>query len=129
MTPELMVEKIKDAIDNRKGRDIEVIPLAEKTIIADYFVICSGTSTTHLRGIADEVIEKLEKEGVVAAHVEGYETATWILIDFLDVVVHIFQQSEREFYNLEKLWNGSAAGRKKAETAASSAPAEKQELG
>ena len=75
MTPELMVEKIKDAIDNRKGRDIEVIPLAEKTIIADYFVICSGTSTTHLRGIADEVIEKL--------------------------------------------WNGSAAGRKKAENAAS----------
>ena len=61
MTPELMVEKIKDAIDNRKGRDIEVIPLAEKTIIADYFVICSGTSTTHLRGIADEVIEKMEK--------------------------------------------------------------------
>ena len=119
MTPELMVEKIKDAIDNRKGRDIEVIPLAEKTIIADYFVICSGTSTTHLRGIADEVIEKLEKEGIVAAHVEGYETATWILIDFLDVVVHIFQQSEREFYNLEKLWNGSAAGRKKAEKAAS----------
>ena len=119
MTPELMVEKNKDAIDNRKGRDIEVIPLAEKTIIADYFVICSGTSTTHLRGIADEVIEKLEKEGIVAAHVEGYETATWILIDFLDVVVHIFQQSEREFYNLEKLWNGSAAGRKKAENAAS----------
>ncbi len=119
MTPELMVEKIKDAIDNRKGRDIEVIPLAEKTIIADYFVICSGTSTTHLRGIADEVIEKLEKEGIVAAHVEGYETATWILIDFLDVVVHIFQQSEREFYNLEKLWNGSAAGRKKTENAAS----------
>ena len=108
-----MVEIITEAIDDRKGRDIEVIPLAEKTIVADYFVIASGSSTTHLRGIADAVMEKMEKEGVNVAHLEGYETASWILLDYLDVVVHIFQQSEREFYNLEKLWQGSAAGRKK----------------
>lgn len=115
MLPEKMVEIITEAIDDRKGRDIEVIPLAEKTIVADYFVIASGSSTTHLRGIADAVMEKMEKEGKNVAHLEGYETASWILLDYLDVVVHIFQQSEREFYNLEKLWQGSAAGRKKAE--------------
>ncbi|MBP1587572.1 MAG: ribosome silencing factor [Clostridia bacterium] len=115
MLPEKMVEIIKEAIDDRKGRDIEVIPLAEKTIVADYFIIASGSSTTHLRGIADAVMEKMEKEGVNVAHLEGYETASWILLDYLDVVVHIFQQSEREFYNLEKLWQGSAAGRKKSE--------------
>ena len=113
MLSERMVEIITEAIDDRKGRDIEVIPLAEKTIVADYFVIASGSSTTHLRGIADAVMEKMEKEGVNVAHLEGYETASWILLDYLDVVVHIFQQSEREFYNLEKLWQGSAAGRKK----------------
>ncbi len=113
MTPEVMADKIKKIIEDRKGKDIEVIPLADKTIITDYFVIASGSSTTHLRGMADEVIDELEKEGVKPAGVEGYDTASWILIDFLDVVVHLFQQSEREFYNLEKLWNGTAAAKRK----------------
>ena len=108
-----MADKIKKIIEDRKGKDIEVIPLADKTIITDYFVIASGSSTTHLRGMADEVIDELEKEGVKPAGVEGYDTASWILIDFLDVVVHLFQQSEREFYNLEKLWNGTAAAKRK----------------
>lgn len=113
MTPEVMADKIKKIIEDRKGKDIEVIPLADKTIITDYFVIASGSSTTHLRGMADEVIDELEKKGVKPAGVEGYDTASWILIDFLDVVVHLFQQSEREFYNLEKLWNGTAAAKRK----------------
>jgi len=104
METDILVQKIKEAIDDRKGKDIEVINISEKTIVADYFIITSGTSTTHLRGIADSIIEKLEKEGLNPSHVEGYESATWILLDYLDVVVHIFLQSEREFYSLEKLW-------------------------
>ena len=115
MTSEAMTEKIKSIIEDRKGKDIEVIPLADKTIVTDYFVIASGSSTTHLRGMADEVIHELGKLGVKPAGVEGYDTASWILIDFLDVVVHLFQQSEREFYNLEKLWNGTAAAKRKNE--------------
>ena len=115
MTPEAMAEKIKSVIEDRKGKDIEVIALADKTIITDYFVIASGTSTTHIRGMADEVIFELGKLGVKPAGVEGYDTASWILIDFLDVVVHIFQQSECEFYNLEKLWSGTAAAKRKNE--------------
>ncbi len=113
MTPKEMADKIRGIIDDRKGKDIEIIPLADKTIITDYFVIASGSSTTHLRGMADELIFEMGKEGVKPAGVEGYDTATWILIDFLDVVVHLFQQSEREFYNLEKLWNGTAAAKRK----------------
>lgn len=115
MTPEAMAEKIRTVIEDRKGKNIEVIPLADKTIVTDYFVIASGSSTTHLRSLANEVIVELEKEGVKPAGVEGYDTASWILIDFLDVVVHLFQQSEREFYNLEKLWNGTAAAKLKTE--------------
>ena len=66
--------------------------------------MCSGTSSTHLRGIADLVEEKLEEKGIKCAHLEGYDTASWILMDYLDVVVHIFLESEREFYNIERLW-------------------------
>ncbi|MBQ7444806.1 MAG: ribosome silencing factor [Clostridia bacterium] len=115
MVADVMVEKIKKVLEDRKAKNIEVIPLADKTIVTDYFVIASGTSTTQLRGMADEVIAELKKEGVTPMGVEGYDSASWILIDFLDVVVHLFQQSEREFYNLEKLWSGTAAAKRKNE--------------
>lgn len=104
MDSKAMADKIVDIIDDRKGRKIEVIEIKDLTVVTDYFVICSGTSTTHLRGIADEVVHKMEQEGVKCAHTEGYDTASWILLDFLDVVVHLFLESEREYYNIERLW-------------------------
>ena len=111
-----MAEKIKGIIDDRKGKSIDIIDLRELTIVADYFVIASGTSTTHLRGIADEVMFKMEEAGIKPLHVEGYDTASWILLDYNDVIVHIFLQSEREFYNLEKLWKqGGSMSKKVAE--------------
>ncbi len=110
-----MVEIITAAMEDRKSKNVEVINVTEATIVTDYFVIASGTSTTHLRGIADEVIEKMEQAGINAAHLEGYETAQWICIDFTDVVVHIFLQSEREFYNIERLWRTGGTYNKKEE--------------
>ena len=104
MDSKVMADKIVNIIDDRKGKRIEQIEIKDITVVTDYFVIASGTSTTHVRGIADEVQFKMEQEGVKCAHIEGYETASWILLDFLDVVVHIFLEEERQFYNLERLW-------------------------
>ena len=85
-------------------KDIEVINIEEKTIVADYFIICTGTSTTQVKGLADEVVFLLKQEGKEPARIEGYDSGSWILVDYLDVVVHVFLQSEREFYSLDKLW-------------------------
>lgn len=104
MDSEKMVEIITAAMDDRKCRDIEKLAVKDATVVTDYFIIGTGTSTTHLKGIAGEIIEKMEQAGHPAARVEGYDTASWICIDFIDVVVHLFLQSEREFYGIEKLW-------------------------
>ncbi len=104
METEKMVEIITNAMDDKKCKSIEKINVTGATIVTDYFIIGTGTSTTHLKSIAGEIMEKMEEAGLPAAHVEGYETAQWICLDFIDVVVHLFLQSEREFYNIEKLW-------------------------
>jgi ribosome-associated protein len=113
MDSKVMADKIVNIIDDRKGKRIEQIEIKDITVVTDYFVIASGTSTTHVRGIADEVQFKMEQEGVKCAHIEGYETASWILLDFLDVVVHIFLEEERQFYNIERLWRNGGSYRPK----------------
>lgn len=100
---QLMEETVK-ILDGRKAKNIEVIHTEKLGSVTDYFIICSGTSSTHLRGIADEVLDKLKERGLTCAHLEGYDTARWILLDYLDIVVHIFQESDREYYNIERLW-------------------------
>ena len=105
MTSKEIAEKIKTILDSKKALNIETIEVGEKTILADYFVIASGTSVTHVKSLADEVAYQLKTEHQLAPdHVEGESTARWILIDYKDVVVHIFHPEEREFYSLEKLW-------------------------
>ena len=100
-----LADKIVEILDKKKGVDIELIPVAEKTVLADYFVICSGTSSTHIKALADEVEYMLKRDyEVVPDHIEGRETGRWILLDYKDVVVHIFHPEERANYNLEKLW-------------------------
>ncbi len=106
--------KIEAILEDRKGKQIEIIDTSNVTIVTDYFIICSGTSTTHLRGLADDVLDKLRKEGLTCAHVEGYDTARWILLDYLDVVVHLFLEEERDFYSLERLWRSGSAERMRA---------------
>ena len=99
------LSKIVEFLDEKKARDIQNVNIEGISILADYFVICSTTSTTHVRSLADNLIEKMKENGVEVNHIEGYETARWILLDYGDIIVHIFHEDERKFYNLERLWS------------------------
>lgn len=100
-----LADDVVRILDDRKAKTIEVIQTEKLDAVTDYFIVCSGTSSTHLRGIADAVLEKLKEErNLECTHIEGYDTAAWILLDYIDVVVHIFREEEREYYNIERLW-------------------------
>ena len=87
-----------------KARDIKLLHVSDKTVMTDYFVICSGTSNTQIRALSGEVEYKLGKRGIAPLHIEGYDGGTWIAMDYAHVMVHIFSREQREFYKLEKLW-------------------------
>ncbi len=91
-------------LDNKKGIDVKIIPVASKIDIVDYFVICSGMSNTHIKALADEVEYQLVEAGVKLKSYEGRGNNTWILVDFGEVVVHVFSREARDFYNIEKLY-------------------------
>ena len=91
-------------LDNKKAVDIEAIETTERTIVSDYFVIANGTSNTHVKALADEVEFELGKLGVEPLHVEGRATG-WILLDYNEVLIHIFTKESRDYYNLERLWS------------------------
>ncbi len=100
-----MAEKIVSILDEKKAVDIEMIPVAEKTVLADYFVIATGTSSTHIKSLSDEVEFVMKNEHkIVSDHVEGMSTGRWVLLDYKDVVVHIFHPEDRAHYSLDKLW-------------------------
>lgn len=99
-----MVDKIVEILDSKKAKDINVISIENISSLSDYFVICNGTSSTHIKTLADELEEKMEELGLRCYHKEGYNSARWILLDYGDVVVHIFHEEDRGFYNLERLW-------------------------
>jgi ribosome-associated protein len=100
----LFAEKIADLIFNKKGYDVKILDLRLVATFSDFFVICSADSDTQVKAIADEVDKSLRDEGIKCWHKEGYTALTWILLDYVDVVVHIFKKDAREFYNIEKLW-------------------------
>ena len=100
---------IKNILASKKAEDLEVIDLRDRTVISDYFVICSGTSNTHIKALADALAVDGKLEGLQKDHVEGYAQAKWVLVDYGDVVVHIFAPEEREFYDIESLWKLTAA--------------------
>ena len=91
-------------VQSRKAEDVLVLDLREIADFTDYFLICTGTSDVHVRAVADAVLEGMKEKGQKPWHVEGYDTRKWILIDFVDVVVHVFQPEARRFYRLERLW-------------------------
>lgn len=99
-----LVDKIVEILDNKKAIDIKIIDISEKTTLADTMIIASGTSSTHIKSLSDNVYEDLKKDGIQAYKVEGYDTNSWILMDYSDVIVNIFTQADRELYNLEDLW-------------------------
>ena len=92
------------ALSEKKAEEIRIIDISEISPLADYFVIASGNNVNHLRAMADEVEQKLFKAGVKLHHSEGYTVATWILLDFGSVLIHLFNKEQREFYSLDHLW-------------------------
>ena len=108
MDSKLFAEKIADLIFNKKGYDVKILDLRNIATFSDFFVICSADSDTQVKAIADEVDKSLRDEGIKCWHKEGYTALTWILLDYVDVVVHIFKKESREFYNIEKLWGDAS---------------------
>ena len=102
-----LTKKIVKALDDKLARDIEVIKTEEVTIVADYFVIATANSNTHVRALADEIEYQLEQEDIRPDHVEGRATG-WVLMQYGGVVVHIFLEDSRQYYNLERLWDDAA---------------------
>lgn len=99
-----LADKIKKILDDKKGIDSEIINVGEKTTLADYFVLVTGTSSTHVKALAGEVEAKLSEEGIVPLNFERKMSNSWIALDYKDVIVHIFSQEARELYDLEELW-------------------------
>jgi ribosome-associated protein len=102
-----LTKKIVKALDDKLARDIEVIKTEEVTIVADYFVIATANSNTHVRALADEIEYQLEQENIHPDHVEVRATG-WVLMQYGGVVVHIFLEDSRQYYNLERLWDDAA---------------------
>ncbi|KAF1084460.1 Ribosomal silencing factor RsfS [Sporotomaculum syntrophicum] len=102
--PEVLVQLAVEAAEGKKAFDITVLNISEVSVVADYFIICSSRSTVHARAIADAIEEKLQEYGSSQPRREGFKTAQWLLLDYGSVVVHIFQEEQRHFYNLEHLW-------------------------
>lgn len=98
-----IVKTAVQAIDSKKGENIEIIGISDLTILADYFIIATGTSTTQVKALADEVEYKLSLKDVQPHHIEGEKTP-WVCLDYNSVVVHIFYKDQRDFYRLERLW-------------------------
>ena len=92
------------AISSKKGLNIKLIEIGDISSLADYMVIATGTSSTHVKAIADEVEYQLDEAGISVSHIEGYRSNSWILLDYVDVIVHIFSDEAREFYERERLW-------------------------
>lgn len=106
MTQNEMLKTIVKTLDSKKAEDIRIIGIRDLTIIADYFVIANGTSTTQTKALADEVEFQLKEQGGVSPErIEGYQGSNWIVLDYADVVVHIFYKDTRNYYNLERLWS------------------------
>ncbi len=102
-----LTKKIVKVLDDKLARDIEVIKTEEVTIVADYFVIATANSNTHVRALADEIEYQLEQEDIHPDHVEGRATG-WVLMQYGGVVVHIFLEDSRQYYNLERLWDDAS---------------------
>ena len=92
------------ALEEKKASEIRVIDISEVSVLADYFIIANGSNRPQMQAMSDEVSEKMEKAGAVLKQVEGYDNASWILLDFGDVIVHIFGEQDRLLYDLERIW-------------------------
>jgi len=104
LNPAKIAELIVTTLDNKKAQDIKLLKTTDITVLADYFVICTATSSTHLKTLSDEIEKNLKENGEPAIRREGRRSGSWVLIDFGCVVVHLFLKEARDFYTLERLW-------------------------
>lgn len=104
MTPKEMALALARALDSKKGQNIRVLQTDSLTTLADYFVLCTGTSAPQLKALADAGEKAMKEGGILPHHIEGHRGGTWILQDYGDVVVHLFDTEARAFYDLDRLW-------------------------
>ena len=104
MTSIEIAKETAKILDSKKGLEIQAIGIHDISTLADYFVIATGTSTTQVKALADEVEFKLKELGVTPSHIEGHNSNSWILLDYGNVIVHVFLNEARDFYGLERLW-------------------------
>ena len=103
-TPEELAKAIAEVLDAKKGFDVQVVYVADKTVLAEYFVIASGNTSTHIKSLVDETEYKIGQRDLLPYHVEGKDNNAWIVMDYSNVIVHLFTREAREFYNIEKLY-------------------------
>ncbi len=106
-TAQNLVSKAVHLAEEKKAKDIVVCDIRKLSLIADYFVICSGTTIVQVKSIADYIVEKLDEQNYTLLRQEGYKEGLWVLLDFGEILIHIFQPEIRDFYNLERLWKNS----------------------
>lgn len=107
MNPLELAQTIVRILDDKKAFSLKLLHVEKQTVLTDYFVICSGTSNTQIKSLCGEVEHKLSEKGVAPMGIEGYNEASWIVLDYGSVIVHIFNRETRNYYNLEKLWADS----------------------
>lgn len=104
-------QAIIEALENLKGKNIVTIDVSELTDVMDTMIIASGTSNRHTRSLAENLVEETKKKGFRALGIEGLDSGDWVLVDYVDTVVHVMQEDTRDYYELEKLWSVKPAGR------------------
>jgi ribosome-associated protein len=104
MTSDEKARLAVQAADAKQARDMVLLDLRGLSLMTDYFLICSGNSSTHIRTIVDAVVEAMKRAGMGGIRVEGYDAALWVLMDYGDVVIHVMAQDQREYYDLEAFW-------------------------
>ena len=102
-----LLKFIKDKLAEKKAEDISVLDISEQSIMADYFVIATGNNINQVHAMVDFVEEELAKKDIKPKHIEGYNTANWILMDYNDIIIHIFDKESRSFYDLDRIWKGA----------------------
>lgn len=108
MTPSDLKDNVIKYLQEKKAEDLTVINITDQTTIADYFIIASGKSNTQVKALTEHLEEKMEEKQIFATRKEGEKEARWVVIDYASVIVHIFNDSMRDFYNLEKLWGNAS---------------------
>lgn len=102
-TKQLLAD-VLDAVETKKAFDIKALDIKEISSITDYFVICSANNERQVQSVCDEIEYKIKNKGLQVSHIEGYRNGRWVLIDLIDIVIHVFHKEDRDFYNLDRLW-------------------------